>query len=72
MDARAACSPEVGDVRFAVLGQGAAVMLQGLTAHSLATSTYALKEGDRCLVHAAAGGVGLLLVQIARRRAART
>jgi NADPH2:quinone reductase len=50
--------------------QGAAVMLQGLTAHYLATSTYPLREGDRCLVHAAAGGVGLLLVQIAKRRGA--
>ncbi|HEX2190175.1 MAG TPA: quinone oxidoreductase [Longimicrobiaceae bacterium] len=48
----------------------AAVMLQGMTAHYLATSTYPLKEGDRCLVHAAAGGVGLLLVQIAKRRGA--
>lgn len=47
--------------------QGAAVMLQGMTAHYLATSTWPLKEGERCLVHAAAGGVGLLLVQIARR-----
>jgi NADPH2:quinone reductase len=45
-------------------------MLQGMTAHYLATSTYPLKEGDRCLVHAAAGGVGLLLVQIAKRRGA--
>lgn len=50
--------------------QGAGVMLQGLTAHYLATSTYPLREGDRCLVHAAAGGVGLLLVQIAKRRGA--
>jgi NADPH2:quinone reductase len=50
--------------------QGAAVMLQGMTAHYLATSTYPLGEGDRCLVHAAAGGTGLLLVQIARRRGA--
>ena len=49
---------------------GAAVMLQGMTAHYLAASTYPLKEGDRCLVHAAAGGVGLLLVQIAKRRGA--
>jgi len=48
----------------------AAVMLQGMTAHYLATSTYPLREGDRCLVHAAAGGVGLLLVQIAKRRGA--
>lgn len=45
----------------------AAVMLQGMTAHYLATSTFPLKVGDRCLVHAAAGGVGLLLVQIAKR-----
>jgi NADPH2:quinone reductase len=50
--------------------QGAAVMLQGMTAHYLATSTYPLQPGDRCLVHAAAGGVGLLLVQIAKRRGA--
>ena len=48
----------------------AAVMLQGMTAHYLATSIYPLKAGDRCLVHAAAGGVGLLLVQIAKRRGA--
>jgi len=46
--------------------QGAAVMLQGMTAQYLATSTFPLEEGDRCLVHAAAGGVGLLLVQIAK------
>jgi NADPH2:quinone reductase len=51
--------------------QGAAVMLQGMTAHYLATSTYPLKPGDTCLVHAAAGGVGLLLCQIAKRRGAR-
>lgn len=50
--------------------QGAALMLQGMTAHYLATSTYPLRAGDRCLVHAAAGGVGLLLVQIARMRGA--
>ena len=49
---------------------GAAVMLQGMTAHYLAASTYPLREGDRCVVHAAAGGVGLLLVQIAKRRGA--
>jgi NADPH:quinone reductase len=48
----------------------AAVMLQGMTAHYLATSTYPLHNGDRCLVHAAAGGVGLLLTQIAKRRGA--
>jgi NADPH2:quinone reductase len=46
--------------------QAAAAMLQGLTAHYLATSTYPLEPGDWCLVHAAAGGVGLLLVQMAR------
>lgn len=50
--------------------QGAAIMLQGMTAHYLATSTYPLRPGDRCVVHAAAGGVGLLLVQIAKRRGA--
>ena len=49
----------------------AAVMLQGMTAHYLATSTYPLKPGDTALVHAAAGGVGLLLVQIAKMRGAR-
>jgi len=51
--------------------QGAAAMLQGMTAHYLATSTYSLKAGDTCLVHAAAGGVGLLLCQIAKMRGAR-
>ena len=51
--------------------QGAAAMLQGITAHYLATATYPLKAGDTCLVHAAAGGVGSLLVQIAKRRGAR-
>lgn len=48
-----------------------AVMLQGMTAHYLTHSTYALQPGDTALVHAAAGGVGLLLVQIARLRGAR-
>ena len=51
--------------------QGAAAMLQGMTAHYLATSTYALGAGDVCLVHAAAGGVGLLLCQIAKLKGAR-
>jgi NADPH:quinone reductase len=46
----------------------AAVMLQGITAHYLSTSVYALQPGDTCLVHAAAGGVGLLLCQMAKRR----
>ena len=51
--------------------QAAAAMLQGLTAHYLATSTYALSSADTCLIHAAAGGVGQLFCQIARRRGAR-
>ena len=49
------------------LDVAAAVMLQGMTAHYLALDTYPLKEGDRCLIHAGAGGVGLLLIQIAKR-----
>ena len=51
--------------------QAAALLEQGLTAHYLATSTYSLKPGDTALVHAAAGGVGQLLVQIAKQRGAR-
>ena len=51
--------------------QAAALMLQGMTAHYLACTTHPLAPGDTCLIHAAAGGVGLLLVQIARRRGAR-
>jgi NADPH2:quinone reductase len=51
--------------------QAAAIMLQGITAHYLATSTYPLKSGDAALVHAGAGGVGLLLTQIAKMRGAR-
>lgn len=58
--------PEGVDTRTA-----AAVMLQGMTAHYLSESTFPLKPGDTCLVHAAAGGVGLLLVQMAKRRGAR-
>lgn len=53
------------------LEQAAAVMLQGMTAHYLSHSTYPLKQGDTALVHAAAGGVGLLLVQMAKLRGAR-
>ncbi len=49
----------------------AAVTLQGLTAHYLTHSTYQVKPGDDVLVHAAAGGVGLLLTQIAKLRGAR-
>lgn len=51
--------------------QAAAVMLQGLTAHYLTTDTWPLRAGETALVHAAAGGVGLLLVQLAKRRGAR-
>ena len=51
--------------------QGAAAMLQGMTAHYLASTAYPLKPGDGCLVHAAAGGVGSLLCQVAKLRGAR-
>lgn len=47
-----------------------AVLLQGLTAHALATSVYSVTDGDPVLVHAAAGGVGLLLTQMATLRGA--
>jgi len=63
---RAVPLPDGLDTRVA-----AAVMLQGLTAHYLAFTTYPLRPGDTCLVHAAAGGVGLLLCQIASRLGAR-
>jgi len=49
---------------------GAAAILQGMTAHYLTHSTYPLAKGDICLVHAAAGGVGLLLCQMAKMRGA--
>jgi NADPH2:quinone reductase len=58
--------PQDVDIRTA-----AAVMLQGMTAHYLTHSTYPLRPGDTALIHAAAGGVGLLLVQLAKRRGAR-
>jgi NADPH2:quinone reductase len=51
--------------------QAAAAMLQGMTAHYLAYSTYAIQRGDAVLVHAGAGGVGLLLIQMAKRLGAR-
>jgi NADPH2:quinone reductase len=51
--------------------KAAAAMLQGMTAHYLAYSTYPLKAGDTALVHAGAGGVGLLLTQMAARLGAR-
>ncbi len=57
--------PEGVDLELA-----AAVMLQGMTAHYLACDTPPLQPGDLCLVHAAAGGTGRLLVQIAKRRGA--
>jgi NADPH2:quinone reductase len=49
----------------------AAVMLQGMTAHYLVNSTFTLEEGQTALVHAAAGGVGQLLVQLAKAKGAR-
>lgn len=63
---RAVAVPEGVSTRDA-----AAVMLQGMTAHYLARSTFPLQEGDSCLVHAGAGGVGLLLIQVAKRCGAR-
>ena len=51
--------------------QAAAAMLQGMTAHYLSHSTYRIQRGDAVLVHAAAGGVGLLLVQMAKKLGAR-
>jgi NADPH2:quinone reductase len=53
------------------LATAAAVMLQGTTAHYLTHSTFPLKSGDTCLVHAAAGGAGGLIVQMAKHRGAR-
>jgi NADPH2:quinone reductase len=58
--------PKTIDTRTA-----AAVMLQGMTAHYLSTSTHALKNTDAAIVHAAAGGVGALLVQMAKKKGAR-
>mgnify|MGYP001191492023 CR=1 FL=1 len=52
------------------LETAAAAMLQGMTAHYLAHSTHPIASGESCLVHAAAGGVGALLVQMAKRRGA--
>ena len=57
--------PDAIDARTA-----AAAMLQGMTAHYLVTSTFALREGHNALIHAAAGGVGGLLVQMAKHRGA--
>lgn len=57
------CVPVPEGVSF---DQAAASMIQGLTAHYLAVDTYPLASGDRCLIHAAAGGTGRLLVQLAK------
>ncbi len=53
------------------LRDAAAIMLQGMTAHYLTHSTFPLKQGDTALVHAAAGGTGALIVQMAKMRGAR-
>jgi NADPH:quinone reductase len=53
------------------LEQAAAVLLQGMTAHYLTRSVFPLKKGDTCLVHAAAGGTGALVVQMAKHHGAR-
>lgn len=67
VDAAAAVPvPEEIDLELA-----AAVLLQGMTAHYLTTSTYEVQPGDPVLVHAAAGGMGLLVTQLARARGAR-
>ena len=50
--------------------EGAAAMLQGCTAHYLSQSTYSIKKGNSCLIHAAAGGVGLILTQMAKNAGA--
>lgn len=62
---RAAPLPDSLDI-----GMAAAVLLQGITAHYLTTDTFPLGPGDSCVIHAAAGGVGLLLTQIAKRKGA--
>jgi NADPH2:quinone reductase len=51
--------------------EAAAAMIQGMTAHYLAVDTYPIQKGDTVLIHAAAGGVGQLLVQVAKNRGAR-
>ncbi len=52
------------------LAEAAGALIQGMTAHFLSHSTYPLKNGDTALIHAAAGGVGLLLVQMAKKQGA--
>jgi NADPH2:quinone reductase len=51
--------------------QGAAAILQGMTAHYLSHSAYSIQQGDEVLIHAGAGGTGLLLIQMAKARGAR-
>ena len=51
-------------------GAAAGSLLQGMTAHYLVFSTYPLKKGDACLVHAGAGGTGLMVIQMAKRAGA--
>lgn len=53
------------------MDRGVALMLQGMTAHYLTHSAYRLDPGDWCLIHAGAGGVGQLVVQLAKRRGAK-
>ncbi len=60
--------PIPADISFE---QAAAVMLQGMTAHYLSHSAYSIRKGDEILVHAGAGGVGLLLTQMAKTLGAR-
>jgi NADPH2:quinone reductase len=60
--------PIAADISFE---QAAAVMLQGMTAHYLSHSAYPIRKGDEILVHAGAGGVGLLLTQMAKTLGAR-
>jgi len=69
-----ACVPVAGLLKVPEgisLEDAAAVMLQGLTAHYLAHDTYAIQAGDTVLIHAGAGGVGLLLTQMAKMQGAR-
>ncbi len=69
-----ACVPAVQLVKVPAavsLDTAAAVLLQGLTAHYLTRSVYQVKAGDTCLVHAAAGGTGALVVQMAKHAGAR-
>ena len=63
---RVVALPDGVDAKVAAAG-----MLQGMTAHYLASTVYPLRSGETCLVHAAAGGAGLLLCQIAHMRGAR-